>query len=325
MRMQPRRRYSQNFLTDPAVAAQIIAAIAPAAGQDIIEIGPGKGALTAALVASGARLTAIEIDRDLAAGLAAAHPSLCRVTADAPKAGLAAEPAATHPSLCRMTADAPKVGLAAEPAAAHPSSRLVTGDALKVGLAAEPAAAHPSSCLVTGDALKVDWTALLAARPGGRIVGNLPYKISTPLLFKLFAAGGGVADLHFMLQLEVVNRMTAAPGSKAYGRLSVMTAFHCQAEKLFTVAPGAFTPRPKVTSALVRLRPRQDKPAVPEALLGELVNHAFTLRRKTLRHSLGKYLSVKQLAALGLAPTLRAENLALDDFVRCAQAAAARA
>ena len=251
--MKARRRFSQNFLIDPGVTAKVIEALAPAAGQAIIEIGPGKGALTRDLAASGAQLTAIEIDRDLAARLARALPEVN---------------------------------------------------------------------LVTEDVLKLDLAGLLASRPQARIVGNLPYRISTPLLFRLFAVSGALADMHFMLQLEVAERMTAQPGVKAYGRLSVMTAFHCQAEILFHVPPEAFAPAPRVTSALVRLVPRRQKPAVPEALLGELVSHAFTLRRKTLRHSLGKYLDAGRLAALGLDPGLRAETLALDDFVRCAQAAA---
>ncbi|MGI9323221.1 MAG: 16S rRNA (adenine(1518)-N(6)/adenine(1519)-N(6))-dimethyltransferase RsmA [Pseudomonadales bacterium] len=257
MKHRPRKRFGQNFLTDAGVVASIVSAISPAAEDELVEIGPGKGAMTASLAASGAKLTAIEIDRDLAT---------------------------------RLRADFPDINL------------------------------------LNQDVLKMDFAELFAGlstdKKSVRIVGNLPYNISTPLLFRLFAVADALTDMHFMLQLEVVDRMTASPGTKDYGRLSVMTGFYCQAEKLFEVPPSAFTPAPRVTSALVRLTPKRDRPAVKESLLGEIVSHAFSLRRKTLRNSLGKYLDEARLAAIGIDASLRPENLSLEDFVRCAKEAA---
>jgi 16S rRNA (adenine1518-N6/adenine1519-N6)-dimethyltransferase len=240
---RPRKRFGQHFLHDPAVVQRIIAAIAPAPGDHIVEIGPGEGVLTAPLAASGARLEAIEIDRDLAAALQA-----------------------------------------------------------------DGVAVHAA------DALEFDYGALPA---GVRVVGNLPYNISTPLLFRLAEHGARVRDLHFMLQREVVERMVAAPSTAAYGRLSVMLQARFHLEKLFIVAAGAFRPPPKVESAVVRLRP------LPEPLdrgaphFAEVVRRAFSARRKTLRNALG--LPEEALRALGLEPRLRPENLSPEEFVRVAR------
>ncbi len=244
-----RKRFGQNFLQDERVINNIVTAINPRAGNAILEIGPGHGALTGPLVASGADLTVIEIDRDLAAGISTTFPSVA---------------------------------------------------------------------LVTEDVLKTDLTGLLQAASPKRVVGNLPYNISTPLLFRLFEHRSGIIDMHFMLQLEVVKRMTAIENDPDYGRLSVMTAFYADAQMLFEVPPSAFIPAPKVTSAIVSLQPRPQREDVDEELLGDIVNRAFSMRRKTVRNSLKSYLSAEELESIDIDPGLRPENLSLEDYVRCA-------
>jgi 16S rRNA (adenine1518-N6/adenine1519-N6)-dimethyltransferase len=162
------------------------------------------------------------------------------------------------------------------------------------------------------DALEFDFGGLPA---GARIVGNLPYNISTPLLFRLADHAARLRDLHFMLQLEVVERMVAAPSTPQYGRLSVMLQTRFAMTKLFEVAPGAFRPAPKVRSALVRMLPLAG--AGPPEQLAALVRRAFSARRKTLPNALG--LAPGALEALGLDPRLRPENLAPADYVRIAR------
>ena len=173
-----------------------------------------------------------------------------------------------------------------------------------------------------GDALEID---LANFPPGLRVVGNLPYNVSTPLLFHLARQAERVRDMHFMLQLEVVERMVAAPSSAAYGRLSVMLQTCFRMQKLFRVSAGAFRPPPKVESAMVRLVPLEqgERPRVDEALLSRLVAGAFSARRKTLRNALP--LLPQDFEALGIEPRLRPENLSPGDYVRIAQHLAARA
>lgn len=168
-----------------------------------------------------------------------------------------------------------------------------------------------------GDALQFDFFAL---GPGLRVAGNLPYNISTPLLFHLAACADGVRDMHFMLQREVVERMVAAPGGAEYGRLSVMLQYRFEMERLFRVPPGAFNPAPKVESAVVRMvpRPRATMDASDEVLLGEVVKSAFAQRRKMLRNTLREHLNEEDWVALGLDPRRRAEELAVGDYVRIA-------
>lgn len=168
-----------------------------------------------------------------------------------------------------------------------------------------------------GDALQFDFFAL---EPGLRVAGNLPYNISTPLLFHLAACADGVRDMHFMLQREVVERMVAAPGGAEYGRLSVMLQYRFEMERLFRVPPGAFNPAPKVESAVVRMvpRPRATLDASDEVLLGEVVKSAFAQRRKMLRNTLREHLNEEDWVALGLDPRRRAEELAVGDYVRIA-------
>lgn len=173
----------------------------------------------------------------------------------------------------------------------------------------------PHFHLHQADALAFDFRRL--NRPSGRlrIVGNLPYNISTPLLFHLFSQKEVIADMHFLLQREVVERLVAAPGSKRYGRLSVMAQFHCRIEKLFLVKPGAFSPPPRVVSALVRLVPR-DRPPVEadEERLAQLVARAFSKRRKTLKNALSDLLSPEEIASAGVDPERRPEQLSLAEF-----------
>jgi 16S rRNA (adenine1518-N6/adenine1519-N6)-dimethyltransferase len=238
------------------VLARIVAALAPAPGDTIVEIGPGEGVLTRALLARLPHLTAIEIDRDLAARLAAEFP---------PE---------------RLT-------------------------------------------LHCADALDFDFGAL---GPGFRLVGNLPYNISTPLLFQVARHVDRLRDAHFMLQREVVDRMVAQPSTPEYGRLSVMLQYYFDAEKILDVTAAAFRPRPRVESAVVRMSPRppSDQRRCDEALLGEVAKAAFSQRRKTLRNALKAHLQADDFADLGIAPVARAQDLRVADFVRIANHLVAR-
>lgn len=174
-----------------------------------------------------------------------------------------------------------------------------------------------------GDALKFDFGSLLA-QPGDRlhVVGNLPYNISTPLLFHLADYADRVIDMHFMLQNEVVERMVAAPGTSDYGRLSVMLQYRFVIDKLLDVPPECFDPAPKVDSAVVRLIPRpvDELNAGDASRLAALVAAAFAQRRKMLRNTLKDWLTPEAFERLGIAPTARAEELGVDDYVRIANA-----
>jgi len=252
----PRKRYGQHFLHDPQVIARIVAAIDPRPGEHLVEIGPGRGALTASLVQRIGKLDAIEIDRDLARELASRFGSA-------------------------LTIDARNV-------------------------------------------LDVDFAALRAGGPPLRVVGNLPYNISTPLLFHLLGQRAEIADMHFMLQKEVVDRMAAAPGSKVYGRLTVMLAPWVRIERLFTVGPGAFSPPPRVSSAIVRVVPLPE-PAFdigPAPHFDRIVRAAFSQRRKTLRNSLKETIDPALFVQLGIDDGARPEQLAPAQFGALARAAA---
>ena len=247
-----RKRFSQNFLHDAHWLARIVEAIDPRPGERLVEIGPGRAALTAPLLERAGHLTALEIDRDLAAQLRQRF-------------------------------------------------------------------AQEQLTLIEGDALAFDWPALARAetRPL-RIVGNLPYHISTPLLFALLPIADHVTDQHFLLQKEVVDRMVAAPGGKDYGRLSVMIQCRYRATKLFDVPAGAFHPVPQVTSSLVRLTPKPagELPIVDAVAFAQVVAAAFGQRRKTLRNALSELLTADEITAAGVNPGERAERLDVDAFVR---------
>lgn len=276
---RPRKRFGQNFLHDPGTIRRIIGAVNPKPGQRLVEIGPGRGAITEGLLRAAGALDVIELDRDLIAPLR--------------------ERLATSGSL-----------------------RIHNADALSFDLC---------SLCATADGL-ADWPADGPAdRPtaaGGRlrIVGNLPYNISTPLLFRFLEQARCIEDLHLMLQKEVVERICAAPGSKAYGRLSVMVQTWCSAERLFVIGPGAFSPPPRVDSAVVRLLPYRPPPwpLADPALHRRIVAAAFSQRRKTLRNSLSGLMPPEQLTAVGIDPSARAETIAVADFVRLANACCIR-
>lgn len=249
MAHQARKRFGQNFLTDPQVIQQVISTINPVSSDLLLEIGPGQAAISLALADSGAELHLLEIDRDLAA-------------------------------------------LLEEQFASAGNVEIHTGDALKADLA-----------LITNN------------RPF-RLVGNLPYNISTPLLFHVLQWKHLIIDMHFMLQQEVVRRMAANPGGKAWGRLSVMCQLHCEVTPLFNVPPEAFTPSPRVQSSFVSLVPHSSPPVTIRNMkvFERLVNQAFSMRRKTLRNSLRQMLDAGRIEASGIDPGLRPEALGLEQF-----------
>jgi len=172
----------------------------------------------------------------------------------------------------------------------------------------------------TADALRVNLPEITGGRPF-RLIGNLPYNISTPLIFHVLQWHQQIVDMHFMLQKEVVDRMAAAPGSRTYGRLSVMSQFRCNITPLFDVHPESFTPVPRVSSSIVRLQPLKEPPADSGSFknLERVVSAAFSQRRKTLRNSLSKLLSTDQISAAGIDPGQRAEQLSLSQFAALAR------
>ncbi len=180
---------------------------------------------------------------------------------------------------------------------------------------------HGQLHIVQADALKTDICALRPDTAPWHVIGNLPYNISTPLIFHLLAQLDCIADMHFMLQKEVVERLTAQPGSKAWGRLSVMVQMQCEAEFLFEVRPEAFYPPPKVDSAIVALRPRAEPLADGPLLqrVEQVAAAAFNQRRKTLRNNLRQMLSAEAMQAAGIDPGLRPEQLGLEDYLTLAR------
>jgi 16S rRNA (adenine1518-N6/adenine1519-N6)-dimethyltransferase len=246
--IRARKRFGQHFLHDPGVIARIVAAIDPQPGERVVEIGPGRGALTRPLLNRCGRLEVIEIDRDVI------------------------------PVLRQHCAGA---------------GELIVHEA---------------------DVLEVDMARLHGGGPPMRVCGNLPYNISTPLLFHLLESRAVIADMHFMLQKEVVERMAAKPGGKEYGRLTVMLAAVCR------VGRGAFNPPPAVDSAFVRLTPHQDAPfPLPDrARFARFVGAAFSMRRKTLRNSLRGLAGPAEFEAAGIEPGRRPETLSPAEFAKLA-------
>ncbi len=247
-----RKRFGQNFLHDDAVILRIINAITPRAGDNLVEIGPGMGALTTRLLDELGEMNAVELDRDL------------------------------------------------------------------LPILEKNCAAHGALTIHNVDALKFDFCSLTTAAASLRVVGNLPYNISTPLIFHLLTQAPCIRDMYFMLQREVVERLAAAPGSSTYGRLSIMVQYYCEVENLFIVGPESFDPMPKIDSAIVRLIPRSE-PAVKvtdEALFAKVVKQAFSQRRKTIRNTLKPFMTGDEISSLEIDPGLRAEVLGLDAFAR---------
>ncbi len=248
---RPRKRFGQNFLTDHGVIERIAAAIHARPTDHLVEIGPGRGALTEVLAPVGCPLDVIELDRDLVPGLLAAF------------------------------------------------------------------SIYPGFHLHSADALKVDYATLVSGGEKLRVVGNLPYNISTPLIFHLLGQREHIADMHFMLQLEVVERLAATPGNKDWGRLGIMAQYLCRVEHLFDVPPESFDPPPKVQSAIVRLTPWENSPwpACDAGKLRKVVQAAFAQRRKTLRNNLKGLIDMNALEAMGIDPSARAETLELAQFI----------
>jgi 16S rRNA (adenine1518-N6/adenine1519-N6)-dimethyltransferase len=185
-----------------------------------------------------------------------------------------------------------------------------------VALLREKFKQYPNLKIHSADALRFDFSALADKNTKLRVIGNLPYNISTPLMFHLLDNAYCIEDMHFMLQKEVVDRICAAPGSKKYGRLSVMMQYYCATELLFDVPPESFDPAPQVMSAIVRLVPHSQPPVAVNdiAKLNRVVTQAFSQRRKTLRNSMKKLIAEEEIVALGIDPTLRAENISLAEF-----------
>jgi len=257
----PRKRFGQHFLHDARVISRIVAAIHPGPGEQLVEIGPGRGALTLPLLDAAGTLDVVEIDRDLAARL-----------------------------------------------------HLIESE-------------RPGLRVHIGDALRYDFAEL--AKPGKRLrlVGNLPYNISTPLLFHLLDSVNVIQDMVFMLQKEVAERIAAEPGGRAYGRLSVMVQYHCQVHCLFDVGRGAFSPPPKVDSTILRLQPiarPAEAAAIDPGLMKQVVTKAFGQRRKTLRNALRDEMAAADFVLANVDPARRAETLGVDDFIRLANTVAMR-
>ncbi|MFZ0218884.1 MAG: 16S rRNA (adenine(1518)-N(6)/adenine(1519)-N(6))-dimethyltransferase RsmA [Candidatus Aquirickettsiella sp.] len=190
----------------------------------------------------------------------------------------------------------------------------------------EKCAALGELIVFQGDVLNVDFHTLSKTKQVWRLVGNLPYNISTPLLFHCLEQANIIQDMHFMLQKEVVDRINAYPGQASYGRLSVMIQYYCQVEKLFNVKPGAFQPPPKVDSAVIRLVPYKVLPhnANDPLLFAEIVKNAFNHRRKMLRNNLAHWLQEQEFKQLKINATLRPEQLAVSDYVKLANFVTAR-
>ncbi len=247
-----KKRFGQHFLHDQNIIHRIVTAINPGRDQIIIEIGPGRGALTAPLLERVDQLHVIELDRELARDL---------------------------------------------------SNRYAANNKIVV------------HCQ---DALTYNFREI--GEQHLYIVGNLPYNISTPLIFHLLGHRHCIDNMLFMLQEEVVDRMCASPGSGDYGRLSVMIQVHCLTEKLFTVDPSAFSPPPKVMSAIIKLKSHTE---ILDRILdypsfAHIVKQAFSQRRKTLKNCLRGTLGEEQIINLGIVPDTRAETLAIDKFIQIA-------
>lgn len=246
--MKPRKRFGQHFLKDQQYLRNFAAAIAPQPNDHLVEIGPGRGALTDFLIGTTQQLDIIEIDRDLV------------------------------PQLVKKYGD--------------------------------------RATIHEADVLSVDFHRL-ANKEKLRVVGNLPYNISTPLLFHLFEQLDVIQDMHFLLQKEVVDRLSAKTGTHDYGRLSVMTQFYCQTYALNRVPPEAFDPPPKVESAFVRLVPHTSPLSVNSfEQFKSVVREAFNHRRKTLSNSLKGIITADAIQQLDIDPKKRPQELSVEEYIR---------
>lgn len=255
-----KKRFGQNFLTDDFIIERILSAIRVQSHQEVLEIGPGLGALTKTLFLQAKKLTVIEIDRDLISRLKHNFEQLTKQN--------------SHKNETQW--------------------QVINQDALEFQLSS------------------------IFNHEKFRVVGNLPYNISTPLLFHFIEQLDYIHDMHFMLQKEVVDRICAEPNNKSYGRLSIMLQYYCQCESLFEVPPESFDPQPKVNSAIIRLKPYQTLPVTCQDthLLSKLVTQAFSQRRKTLRNNLKKLAIEQAIEQSGIDTTLRPENIAVADYVK---------
>jgi len=250
-----RKRFGQHFLHDQSVIEAILRAIDPRPGENLLEIGPGQGALTYPLLQRCDQLIAIELDRDLV------------------------------PVLTRQATNFGKL-------------EIINADILEFELSSIP------------------------GNKTFRVVGNLPYNISTPLMFHLLESVEQIKDMHFMVQKEVALRIVARPGEANYGRLSVMLQYQCDCHYLLDVSPDSFKPPPKVDSAVIRLIPYSS----PQHDVGDyghfskIVQAAFSQRRKTISNSLKSVLDRETIIACEIDPGLRAENLGIADFARLSRA-----
>ncbi len=285
-----RKRFGQHFLTDRLIIQGIVDAIAPLPGQPMVEIGPGLAALTQPLVERLGHLTVIELDRDLARQLRG-HPRLTVVESDVLRVDF-------RQLAAQINAQATKVertGFGQADASDTPVPRD------RLGQTAD--AVPPSASVRT---------------PKLRVVGNLPYNISTPILFHLLDAVDAIEDQHFMLQKEVIDRMVAAPSTSDYGRLSVMLQWRYAMENVLYVPPQSFDPPPRVDSAIVRMVPHAAPAVLDVKLLSELVRVAFSQRRKLLRHTLGKWLEQKEFSG-DFDVKRRAEEVPVAEYLALTQ------
>lgn len=252
----PRKRFSQNFLTDHHILQKIVRSISPREDDHVVEIGPGYGALTQYLFPLVGKLDLIEIDRDLVRQLQHQFAFNHCVT------------------------------------------------------------------IHEADALHFNFNDIAHEKKSLTIVGNLPYHISTPLLFHLFEFTQLIKNMYFMLQKEIVLRLTAEVGSHHYGRLSVMSQFYCDNKLLFLVPPQAFRPKPKVESAFISMKPRE-KPIIKPlnmTTFSEVVREAFNYRRKTLSNALKRLIEIEILESLEINPQCRPQEISPEDFVRMSNA-----
>ncbi len=251
-----RKRFGQNFLNDQSIIDDIVNSIDPQKGQHMVEIGPGRAAITEPLLQNCDQLDVIELDRDLV------------------------------PLLRARLAD------------------------------------YSHLTIHQADALSFDYRSLVKQDENLRVIGNLPYNITTPLLFHLLDQSDVIDDMCFMLQREVVERICAHPGGKQYGRLSIMVQHQCQAELLFIVPPEAFDPIPKVESAIIYLKPLKDRIGGEVSLdsLGKIVTQAFSQRRKTVANTLKKVVSPDILLSVGVDLEQRPETISVEQYVAITKA-----